>query len=103
MVKTVTEAKDIPTTGKVVIDFFANWCGPCVRFAPKFEEYANKPEYKDITFLKVNVDEASALSETYGISSLPTFLFVENGRTLFQLEGAIEKDFAANLAHLKNK
>ncbi|XP_055345315.1 thioredoxin-2-like [Paramacrobiotus metropolitanus] len=69
----------------VVLDFHATWCGPCRNIAPKFEEFANK---YDAVFLKVDVDEAEEIASTYEITSMPTFVFVKNGKKVDSFSGA---------------
>ncbi len=86
MVKLIDSADSIPSTGVVCIDFFATWCGPCKRIAPLFEEFAEK--YKGVTFLKVDVDESAELVDFFGISAMPTFVFVNNGAVVKRIEGA---------------
>lgn len=87
MVKLASEVSDIPTKGAVVIDFFATWCGPCKRIAPAFEDLADKYLGK-IQFLKVDVDESPALVDQYGISAMPTFVFLKDGQIMKKVEGA---------------
>ena len=62
----------------VVIDVYATWCGPCQYMAPLFAELESElgSRYK---FAKLNVDEARDLSNQYGVTSVPTFLFIKNG------------------------
>jgi thioredoxin 1 len=86
MVKEVDSKTDIPMDGKVVLDFFATWCGPCKRIAPFFEELSTK--YETITFLKVDVDEAGELVDMFGISAMPTFVFLDKGVVVGRVEGA---------------
>lgn len=63
--------------GKVLVDFYANWCGPCKMLSPIIEEISEEnPNY---TFYKVNVDEASEISRKYGVMSIPTLIKFENG------------------------
>ncbi len=80
----ITDKSQIPSTGLVVIDFYATWCGPCKRVAPLFEELER--HYPNVKFLKVNVDEAEELSQEYTIESLPTFIFLKN----YQLHSVVE-------------
>lgn len=86
--------------GTVVLDFYANWCGPCKKFAPYFEEAAS--EYKTATFIKVDSDENTFLSEKYHIQSLPTVLILKNGQTVDRLEGYSPQKFLELLIkHIK--
>ncbi|XP_043278484.1 thioredoxin-2 [Venturia canescens] len=71
----------------VVVDFFATWCGPCKAISPKVEELAQTLG-DAVVFLKVDVDECEDLAAEYGISSMPTFIFIKNGETLEQFSGA---------------
>ena len=80
-VSSLSEFNDIlKNNSKVVVDFYADWCGPCKRISPQLEELAKK--FSDITFIKVNVESGEEISEEYHISSLPTFLFFHNGKLL---------------------
>lgn len=64
--------------GKVVVDFYAVWCGPCKMLSPIFEELEGKYAGK-VKFVKVDTDEAEALAVKYGISAIPTVLLFEDG------------------------
>lgn len=59
----------------VIIDFYANWCGPCRQLSPRVEELARKYDGKIIVY-KVDTDKESQLAQSMGISSLPTLLFI---------------------------
>lgn len=63
--------------GKVLVDFWAPWCGPCRMQAPILEELAN--EVKGVTIAKVNVDDEPDLASRYGVMSIPTLILFENG------------------------
>lgn len=68
----------------VVIDFWATWCGPCMRLAPVIDELAE--EYGDrVVIGKYNVDEETELSGEYRIMSIPTILFFKNGEQVREL------------------
>lgn len=86
MPREITSKSEIPSTGLVVIDFFAPWCGPCKRIAPVFEELETL--FPSVTFLKVNVDEAEELSQEFSVQSLPTFVFLKNYAVHTVVEGA---------------
>ena len=74
-----------------VIDFYADWCGPCRRLSPIIEELAK--EYSgEIYFYKINVDNEKELAETMGISSLPTLVFVPMKGTPSATTGYLPKD-----------
>lgn len=66
---------------KVVIDFFATWCGPCKMLGPVLEEVSK--ERQDVVFVKVDTDEAMELASLFNISSIPTVYYVKNQKTVF--------------------
>lgn len=70
----------------VVIDFFAVWCGPCKMIGPLIEELSK--EMQDVLFLKVDVDECEDIAAEYEISSMPTFIFIKEGKVLETFSGA---------------
>ena len=72
--------------GKVLVDFYADWCGPCKRLAPILEELT------DIDVLKVNVDMFDELSRSYGIMSIPTLIIFENSKELKKTIGFKTKE-----------
>lgn len=76
-------------SGKTVVDFWAPWCGPCRAQGPILEELAI--EMPDVNFVKVNVDEQTDLAIKYGVASIPTLLFFENGKLVNQAIGLHSK------------
>merc|ERR1711893_319399 len=70
----------------VVIDFFAEWCGPCKMIAPKIEELAS--EKAAVVFVKVDVDENEEAALQYNISAMPTFILMKNKQKVDEMMGA---------------
>lgn len=83
----------------VVVDFTAQWCGPCKAMAPKFAKMAD--EIKDVVFLKVDVDDAPDVSEHCGIKCMPTFHFYKNGQKVDEFSGANEDSLKAKVSQHK--
>ena len=63
----------------VVLDVYADWCGPCKRIAPEFEKLSLEYKDKPVFFGKINYDELDTFCKKCGVASLPTFLFMYNG------------------------
>ena len=74
------EEKVLKSSQKVLVDFWAPWCGPCQMIGPIVEEIARERE--DITVGKINVDEEVELAIQFGVASIPTLLVVENGQVV---------------------
>ncbi|XP_053198954.1 thioredoxin [Scomber japonicus] len=72
----------------VVVDFTATWCGPCKQIGPEFVKLSEKPENKNVVFLKVDVDDAQDVSSHCDIKCMPTFLFYKNGAKVDEFSGA---------------
>ncbi|MBA3751736.1 thioredoxin [Candidatus Dependentiae bacterium] len=78
------------STKPVIIDAYAAWCGPCQHMTPIFEEVAQ--EHGDAySFFKLNVDDARDLAAHFGISSIPTFLFIKKGTIVATETGFLSK------------
>ena len=74
----------------VLVDFWANWCGPCKMMAPTVEEIAK--EYQDkLKVCKVNIDDAPKITANYGVMSIPTFSIFKDGKVMEQVVGAVDK------------
>ena len=92
MVKEITEKEfdDAIKDGKVVVDCYAPWCGPCRMLGPIIDDIAK--ELDDYSFYKLNVDNAEDISRRYGIMSIPALLIIENGELKQKLVGFKSKE-----------
>ena len=77
-INNVAEYEEAIKEGTVLVDFFANWCGPCKMLSPVLEEVAE--ENPDINILKIDVDEVSELAVRYGVQAIPTLMLFKNGQ-----------------------
>ncbi len=76
-----TEFKEIiKSKEKVVVKFYADWCGNCRLFAPKFNKLAEKPEFSGVTFLDVNAEDNPEARKLAGVSNLPFFATFKGGK-----------------------
>lgn len=76
-------------SGNAVVDFYANWCGPCKMFGPIFEEVGN---FSDINFASVDVDKSSDIARRYGVMSIPTVILFKDGKEVKRFTGFMDKD-----------
>ncbi len=90
----------VAAEGVLMVDFWAEWCGPCRAIGPVLEDLARSSN-GTVTLAKVNVDENPGLAARYGIRSIPTILFVKDGKVRDQVVGAVPKpQIQAKLAAL---
>ncbi len=90
----------IKSDKKVIVDFWAEWCGPCRMVAPVVEDIA-KEYSEDVKVAKLNVDENQSTASRYGIMSIPTMLVFENGKVQDKLVGYMPKEKLARKVGLK--
>ena len=84
------ESEVLKSDKPVLVDFFAEWCGPCKALAPIIEEIAN--EKADIKVGKLNVDESPETAKKYKVMSIPFIAYFKNGEIVSKLVGAQDKD-----------
>ena len=80
----------VATPGLVMVDFWAEWCGPCRRIAPVLEHLAEASDGR-VMLAKVNVDQNPGLAARYGIRSIPTILFITGGKVVDRIAGVVPK------------
>ncbi|CAL5870610.1 uncharacterized protein PFLUO_LOCUS4849 [Penicillium psychrofluorescens] len=86
------------TEDLVIVDFHAQWCGPCKAIAPAIEKLST--EHTNVKFFKVDVDEVSEVAAENGISAMPTFLFLKGGEKIETVRGANPPAIQAGLQKL---
>ena len=78
----------VAADGLVMVDFWAEWCGPCRAVAPVLEQLATET---GVPLMKVNIDENPGLAARYEVRSIPTILFIEDGEVVDRVVGAAPK------------
>ncbi len=73
----------------VLIDFYADWCGPCKSMAPTLEQFA--AENPDVKVVKINIDKSPELMQAFGVRSIPTLVTIKDGKGLAGSVGAVPK------------
>ena len=84
------ESEVLNSEKPVLVDFWASWCGPCRMLAPVLEEIGT--EYPEVAFGKVNVDKEAGLAQMFGIVSIPTLVFMKNGKIIKKSVGYLDAD-----------
>jgi thioredoxin 1 len=87
---TATNFEEVKASDKtVLLDFYADWCGPCRMVAPILEDIAS--ERDDVVIGKINVDDEGSLAHQFGVVSIPTLVVMKNGEVVHQSAGARPK------------
>lgn len=81
----------VDSNNPVVVDFYAEWCGPCKMYSNIFEETSNEYQDKDVSFVKVNIDNMLDLAQTYNIRGVPTTCVFDRGEVATARSGVIQK------------
>ena len=84
------EAEVLKADKPVLVDFYADWCGPCKMMAPIIDSISE--DYDDVKFVKLNVDYNQDLAMNYGVMSIPTFMFFKNGDAAKTIVGGTSRD-----------
>jgi len=84
------EEKVLKSEKPVMVDFYANWCGPCNEMITIVDDFEAK--HKDVSVYKVNVDKNIKLAEEYNVLSVPTFMIFKNGKEDNRFMGGMEKE-----------
>ena len=87
---TTNNFDEVVNTGVTLVDFWAEWCGPCRMMTPAIEEFAAEYDGKD-TIAKVNVDNEGELAVKFNVSSIPTLLVLKDGKIAQQFIGVTSK------------
>jgi thioredoxin 1 len=82
--------------GSVIVDFYADWCGPCKIMAPAFEKAASK--VTSVKFAKLNVDGAQEIAMEYGVMSIPSTISFKNGQAVDMRVGALSENDIVKMA-----
>ncbi|KAJ5619108.1 Thioredoxin [Penicillium lagena] len=93
--------KALTSSGPVVVDFFATWCGPCKAAAPKVGELSEK--YGNVRFIQVDVDKVRSVAQQMVVTAMPTFVFMMDGKEIQRVRGADLKAMEKAIIDLERK
>lgn len=88
----------IPQNGKVLVDFYAEWCGPCKMLSPVLEKVTPDLEARGITVMKIDVDQNGSLAQQYSVRGVPTLLLIDNGQEVARRSGAMNENALRDFA-----
>lgn len=88
-VNKITKFDLVEKADAAVVDFYADWCGPCAMLSPIVDKISD--EYKDVDFFKFDIDADMNTAIKYGIVNIPTLLFFKNGNKVGQVVGYMEE------------
>ena len=77
--------------GIKVVDFFADWCGPCKMLSPVLEQLSEEMD-ESVEFIKINIDENLSLAQEYGVTTIPTLIYLKDGKEQDRTIGFVPKD-----------
>lgn len=84
------ETEVIKCEKKVLIDFYADWCGPCQKLSPIVDKFAE--EHSEIKVVRIDIDAGEALADKYNIRSIPTLVVIENGEEINRVIGLVSEE-----------
>lgn len=93
IIENVKEFEEVIKGDKVLVDFYADWCGPCKMISPILEQVEKE---EDVTIVKVNVDELQDLAMKYGVMTIPNLKLFEKGKIKNENVGLMSKDEVKN-------
>ena len=95
-VNNLEQFKDAIKEGKVLVDFYATWCGPCRMLAPVLEEIDANHEIEGLTIIKIDVDEVPTVAGMFNVQSIPTLILFKDGKMINHSLGFMPKPALIN-------
>ena len=74
------------------MDFWAPWCGPCKELAPIFKNISENEKFKEVEFVKINMDDCPEIGTKFSVMSIPSLFIVKNGKVVEQKTGVLKKE-----------